>query len=284
MKTGCIIQARTSSTRLPEKVLKPLPFSSDISILQQVISRVQQVSGIDTIVIATTRDNEDDVIADVAATAGVEVFRGSKNNVLERYFIAAQTFGLDQVIRVTSDCPCLDPEVTEKVLKMHLQQKADYTSNSLVRTYPHGLDSEVVTFQALEKAYKEATETFEMEHVTPYLYRTKPDAFKIASVEAPPEHTAPYIRVTVDTPEDYQLLCAVYDFLYKNSPYFGVSELISLFQAKPWLLMLNEKVMQKKILHSLDEEVQEAFQLMEKQELYRAKAYFQKKYDYEFKS
>ena len=180
---GAIIQARTSSTRLPGKVLLELPYGSGITVLQQVIRRLKQSKKIDTIVVATTEDRADDAIVDIASREGVLSFRGSKDNVLERYYQAAKAFGLETIVRITSDCPCIDASVVDTTIDQYFTANADYSSISAARTFPHGLDHEVFSFAALETTYKNATEDYEKEHVTPYIYRSNPGAFKICLVD-----------------------------------------------------------------------------------------------------
>ncbi len=268
MKIGAIIQARTGSTRLPAKVLKDLPYGSGISVLQHVISRVRRSKLIDDIVVATTRLSEDDAIAEIAGREDVKCYRGSVEDVLERYYFASKENGLDIVVRITGDCPCIDWNIVDNAINLHLKEKADYTSNTLRRTFPYGLDVEVVSFEALEKAYFEAREKYDREHVCPYIYKTKAESFKISLLTAPPELNYPDIRVTLDTKEDYTLLCAVFDYLYPDKPYFDSSELVALFIKKPWLKFINERVLQKRVFSCLEEELEEAKKLLRLQELF----------------
>jgi len=271
MKIGAIIQARTSSTRLPEKVLKNLPFDSDITVLEQVIHRLKRSKILDEIIIATTTDENDEKIINIAEKEEIPWFRGSKYNVLKRYYLAAKENELDIIIRITSDCPCVDPEIVDLIIENHLTVNADYTSNSLVRTFPHGLDMEVITFKSLQKAYFEATTDFEREHVTPFIYRTNPQLFKINSFMAEKELKHPDIRITLDTEEDYALLCSVFDYLYYNDPFFNSKDIIILFNQKPWLKIINKKIVQKKIFDTVEEEIIEAKKILDLQELKRAK-------------
>jgi spore coat polysaccharide biosynthesis protein SpsF len=277
MKTGVIVQARTSSTRLPEKVLLELPYGSGIKVLTQVIRRLKKATLVDEIIIATTTDKEDQKIVDVAVQEKVLSFRGSKEDVLERYYLAAKENELDHIVRITSDCPCIDPILIDHCIQEHLKENADYTSTSLQHKYSHGLDVEVMKFTALEKAYKEAKENFEKEHVTIFIYRSHPDLFKIHAIHAPEEYRDSSIRVTLDTKEDYTLLCAVYDYMYNKNPYFGVKEIFELFKAKPWLRNINNTVLQKKVFNTLEEEAKEAIKILKLQDLNRVEAFIQKR-------
>ena len=270
MKIAAIIQARTSSTRLPGKVLKELPYNSGITCLEQVIRRLKKSKKLNDIIIATTKDKEDNEIIDIAKKENAKYFRGSKENVLSRYYFAAKENNIDIIIRVTSDCPCIDVDITDLTIDDHINKMANYTTNSLVRTYPHGLDVEVFNFNTLEKAYKNATKDYEKEHVTPYINRN-PQKFKINIVKAPKELYAPDIRITLDTEEDYALLCAVYDFLYPKDKYFNAYDIVNLFNEKPWLKLINKKIIQKKIFNTLEEELKEAKKILGLQDLNRAR-------------
>ncbi|OPY66112.1 MAG: 3-deoxy-manno-octulosonate cytidylyltransferase [Syntrophorhabdus sp. PtaU1.Bin050] len=275
MSTGAIIQARTSSTRLPQKVLKELPYGSGITVLQQVIRRARRSTRIDKVIVATTTDPDDDKIVTIAQKEGVPCFRGSKENVLERYFLAAREHRLDTIVRITSDCPCIDASIIDSIISQHFDSGADYSSNSLVRTFPHGVDTEVLSFAALEAAHKGGTRDYEREHVCPFIYKSHPEKFKILSVVAPQELHRPDIRVTLDTEEDYALLCAVYDCLYTQNTDFDAEELVDLFKNKPWLELINRKVLQKRFLSSVEAEIDEALKLIELQDLKKAKEIFQ---------
>jgi spore coat polysaccharide biosynthesis protein SpsF len=268
MKIGAIIQARTGSSRLPGKVLLELPYGSGITTLEQVIRRVKKSRKVEDVIVATTTKSEDDKIVRIAEKEGVKTFRGSEKDVLSRYYHAAKEHNLDIVVRITSDCPCIDPNVIDLVVEHHLKTNADYTRNE---GYPRGFDVEVISFKALEEAYRCATQPFEREHVCPYIYTTAPEKFKIEYVPAPREFYRPDIRVTLDTEEDYALLCCVFDNLYGKNPFFGVSEVVELFNKKPYLEIINKKIRQKRTFLTLEEELKEAIKVLELQELNRAK-------------
>lgn len=249
MKIGAIIQARTSSTRLPQKVLKELPYGSGVTVLQQVIRRLRRAEKLDEIIVATTTDKEDTAVIKIAKKEKVLWFRGDKEDVLSRYYLAAKEYSLDIITRITSDCPCIDPTIVDIVIKKHLRTNSDYTSNN---GCPCGLDTEVINFVALEKAFMNSSYDFEREHVTPYIYRTRPDLFKIASVKAPINFNIPDIRITLDTEEDYALLCFVFDCLYYKNKFFDTKDVIGLFKRKPWIKLINKKVLQKKLFDTLE--------------------------------
>lgn len=271
MKIGSIVQARTSSTRLHGKVLKELPYCSGITVLQQVIRRLKKSNKIGEIIIATTTDEEDRAIVKVADAEAVKWFRGSKEDVLSRYYLAAKENRIDVIVRITSDCPCIDPDIINIVIDKHVETNADYTSNRLLRTFPHGLDTEVLSFNALAKAHYEAKNDFEREHVCPYIYMTKPDMFRVVGVEASSELYAPDIRITLDTEEDYALLCAIFDYLYTENEIFRAKEIISLFNEKPWLKLINQKIVQKKIFETFEGELKEALRILDLQDMKRVR-------------
>jgi len=270
MKIAAIIQARTSSTRLPGKVLKELPYNSGITCLEQVIRRLKKSKKLNDIIIATTKEKADNEIVDIAKKEVVKYFRGSKENVLSRYYFAAKENNIDIIVRITSDCPCVDADITDLTIDDHINKMATYTTNSLVRTYPHGLDIEVFNFNSLKKAYKNASKNYEKEHVTPYINRN-PQIFNIKIVKAPKEFYAPDIRVTLDTEEDYALLCAVFDYLYPKDKYFNAYDIVCLFNEKPWLKLINKKIIQKKIFNNLEEELEEAKKILDLQDLNKAR-------------
>jgi len=271
MKIGAVIQARASSTRLPGKVLKELPYGSGITVLEQVIRRVKKSQKISDVIVATTTEKEDDELVNIAQREGVAHFRGSKEDVLSRYYFASKENGLKIIVRITSDCPCIDANVVDSVIEKHIVTKADYTSNALVRTFPHGLDTEVLNFDTLEKAHLEAQQPFEREHVCPYIYKSNPQMFKISSVEASQRLHATDIRISLDTEQDYALLCAVFDYLYSENEFFDIEDIIKLFSNKPWLKTINRNVAHKKIFDSLQQELEEAIRILDLQELNRAK-------------
>ncbi len=278
MKVGAIIQARTSSRRLLQKVLNELPQGSGVTVLGQVIRRLKRAGRLNEIVVATTEDKEDEEIIEIAKKESVNHYRGSNRDVLARFYGAAKQNGLDVVVRITSDCPCIDPDLIDLIIHKHLYTKADYSTNTLVRTFPHGLDVEVLNFAALEKAYDEAKDMYEREHVTPFIYKNNPHLFKIYCMEVPGGLNASDIRITIDTEEDYALLCVVFDCLYKENKFFGVKDIIELFRKKPWLKLINKKVLQKKVFDTLAEEMEEALRILDLQELSRARKILEERY------
>lgn len=223
-----ILQARMSSTRLPGKVMRPLAGEPMIG---RQIERLRRAASLDRLVVATSVGSEDDPLARYCEGAGVEVFRGALEDVLGRFAAAVQAFGPAQtLVRLTADCPLADPAVVDEVVRTHLESGADYTSNVLPnRTFPKGLDVEAVRAEALLTAAREASDPYEREHVTPFLYR-RPERFRIASVERSPSLAD--LRWTVDTPEDYAFVSRVYDALYAANPAFTSEDVLRLTRAQ----------------------------------------------------
>ncbi len=269
MNIICIIQARSTSTRLPNKVLLPLPYGSKKTVLENVIGRVKKSKLISDIVIATTINSADDKIVEVSKKLEVKFYRGSENNVLERYYKAAKSNDADIIVRITSDCPVIDYEIIDNLIKLHLEENNDYSSNVLKVTYPDGIDAEVFNFNVLEDAYINASEQHELEHVTPYIYKTKREKYKIGVLKAIKRLNRPEVRITLDTKEDYSLMASIYDYLYDRNPYFLLEDILDLLDSKPWLLNINKKIIQKKVCQNFEEEIEELINICETQDLFR---------------
>lgn len=240
-KVVAIIQARMGSTRLPGKVLKDLEGET---VLARVVGRVRRSRLIDELMIATTDRSADDAIVEECQRCSVAVFRGDQDDVLDRYFRAAQVAAAGIVVRITSDCPLIDPEITDKTIEAFAKAHADYASNGLERSYPRGLDTEVISIDALARAWREAREPYEREHVTPYIYE-HPEKFKVMSVKGDEDHSSH--RWTLDTPEDLELIRAIYARL-TDHPDFGWRDILSVLDREPGLAEINRAVMQK-VLH-----------------------------------
>ena len=216
-----ILQARTSSTRLPGKVLLDL---CGAPMLQRQIERVRRAQGIGTLVVATSTDASDDAVAALCGRIGVACHRGPLDDVLARFQGAAEAFGpSDHIVRLTGDCPLTDPQVIDSVIASHLDSNADYTSNTLKLTFPKGQDVEVFRAEHLATAAREATDPFEREHVTPFLYR-HPERFRLAGLERDPPLGG--LRWTVDTPEDFAFVTRVYAALYPANPAFTSEDVL----------------------------------------------------------
>ena len=243
-KTAAIIQARMGSTRLPGKVMKDLKGKP---VLWHVIERVKQAKNIDQTIIATTTAQRDSIIFEKAKEWGVKAYRGSEEDVLARYYEAANKYEIDTVVRITSDCPLIDPHIIDEIVEYY-NNSCDYTlvtnagSDLNNRTYPRGLDTEVFSFEVLEKAYKKAEEKYQREHVTPYIYENYDDIYYYKNNKDLSNY-----RLTLDTKEDYELIKAIYDKLYHGKHDFYLNEIIELLDNNKELLKLNEKIKQKKL-------------------------------------
>jgi len=239
LKTVAIIQARMGSTRLPGKVLKKL---KNKTVLEHVVNRVADVDIIDQIVIATSTLPTDDVIEREALGIGAFVYRGDENDVLSRYYEAAVKYNADNIVRITSDCPLVDTNVTSDIIRFYLDHNYDYVSNCLVRSYPRGLDTEVFSFGSLERAYKEANTPAQREHVTPYIYQNR-DKFSVYDYVSEVDLSS--YRWTLDTQEDWDLINKIYDSLYNENTIFNMNQVVALMQQNPWLSEINAHVVQK---------------------------------------
>ncbi|HEY5482448.1 MAG TPA: glycosyltransferase family protein [Propionibacteriaceae bacterium] len=241
-RTVAIIQARTGSSRLPGKVLLAL---LGAPMLAHVVERTSRARLVDEVVVATTQLAADDAIAVLAKDAGWALVRGSETDLLDRYVAAARAHAADVVVvRITSDCPLIDPELVDDVVRVLATTGADYASNTLEpRTYPRGLDVEAITRAALELASAEDTNPTWREHATPYIYR-HPERFRLARV-ASPEDTSGH-RWCVDTLEDFELVHRIYDELGNDR--FGWREALMVVRAHPEWADLNRDVIQKSVL------------------------------------
>lgn len=243
MKVTIITQARMTSTRLPGKVLKTVLGKP---LLAYQIERLRRVPNADEVMVATTTNPEDDPIIELCASLGVPVHRGSEMDVLERYHGAAKASGADVVVRVTSDCPLIDPEVSALVIERFLSARGalDYVSNTQQRTYPRGLDTEIFPFALLELASKEAVIPYEREHVTPFFY-TRPERFRIGQVvDAQDNNTQ---RWTVDTPEDFELIRLLLERLLPTKPDFAMRDVLDVLRQNPEWVQINAHIEQKKL-------------------------------------
>ena len=231
-KIACIIQARMGSKRLPDKILKLLDDKN--TVLDFLLNQISSSKLLNKVIIATTTLDEDDVLENYAKKMKIDCFRGSCEDVLDRYYQCAKKFSLSTIIRITSDCPLIDPKQSMKVLKELLANNDDYVSLD-DKTYPDGLDTEVFTFIALEKAWKNAKLKSEREHVTPFLYN--PDNnFKIKKI--PYKKNLSNLRWTVDYDDDLEFVRRIYSYLYKKQIFF-MEDILELLEKNPELKKIN---------------------------------------------
>ncbi len=245
MSIVAIIQARMGSTRLPGKVQRDL---CGVTMLGRVIQRTQAVPQIDRVVVAIPDLKADEILLPEITRYGADPFQGSQDDVLSRYCGAAERFNATTVVRITSDCPLLDPTVVGAMVAEFTRRRGsgkplDYFSNTLERTFPRGLDAEVFTMAALLEAHAEATAPAEREHVTPFIYR-HPKRFALAGYPNP-EGNCSHLRWTVDTEEDFRFVRAVYEALVPTGECFGQAEVLALLQRQPELIQINAHIQQK---------------------------------------
>jgi spore coat polysaccharide biosynthesis protein SpsF len=238
MRTVAIIQARMGSTRLPGKTLQDL---GGKTVLMRVVERVLRMQRINDLSVATTTNEGDDGIVEMCRENGVHAFRGSDEDVLDRYYQAACLFNADAIVRITADCPLIDPEVSDHVVQQFLDLRPDYASNALRRTYPRGLDTEVISIGALERAWQSATELYQRAHVTPYIYQ-HPKDFILLSVTGEDDQSRH--RWTLDTPEDLQFLRMLYAKL-PDARNTGWREVLRIVEREPELININRHIAQK---------------------------------------
>jgi spore coat polysaccharide biosynthesis protein SpsF len=240
-----IVQARMGSTRLPGKVLMNLIGKP---MLMHVVTRIARSERIDRIVVATTRSSEDDVIVRMCKENNIDFFRGDETDVLDRYYQTAKKFGADIIVRLTSDCPLIDPTLIDRVIEEFVARlpEIDYVSNIFPeRTFPRGLDTEVLGFSALERSWIEDENPLLREHVTQYILRN-PQKFKILGIRN--DCNMSDFRWTVDTNEDFQLVTEIYSYFGHN--YFSWSDVLTLIDKKPELLSINKDIHQKEVFIS----------------------------------
>jgi spore coat polysaccharide biosynthesis protein SpsF len=231
------------STRLPGKVLKDIEGKS---MLWHVINRVNYSNLIDEIVIATTDAKEDDEIEKFCKNNDFYFYRGSQEDVLDRYYQTAKFYKVDLIVRITADCPLISPEIIDKVIKYYLdnKEKVDYVSNTLERTYPRGMDVEVFSFKALETAWQKAKKQHQREHVTPYIYENS-DTFNLSCIKN--EKDLSPLRLTVDEEKDLELVKEIYKRLDRKGSIFYLKDIVKLLAKHPELKLMNEEVKQKSI-------------------------------------
>jgi len=229
MKKLIIVQARMTSTRLPGKVMEIV---CDKPILEHLINRLKTIRSADQIVIATTVNDTDNQIVNLCKKLDTLYYRGSEEDVLGRYYEAAVEYGGEVIIRITSDCPVIDPEVVDYLIKFYTNniEKYDYVSNTLKRSYPRGMDTEIISFKILKDAHFNAYDPIDREHVTPYITK-KQHQFRLHNILYDIDMSR--YRWTVDTPEDLELITRIYDALYYKNPLFSLNDILDLMTRNP---------------------------------------------------
>ena len=231
---GCIIQARMGSSRLPGKVL--MKSNSGRPLLYYVVNQLRYCAKVKNLIIATTANQEDDQIETFANNSSVDVFRGSEKDVLDRYFQCAKKYSFSTIVRITADCPLIDPQIVDRVIEKFFSGNYDFATNTLVRTFPIGTDVEVFSFSALKRTWKSAQLPSEREHVTPYM-RNKGN-FQIVNVEN--DKNISSLRLTVDRIEDFELIKKILNDISSNPIY--LDDVLELFSRKPELIEINKHI------------------------------------------
>ena len=242
MKTAAIIQARMSSTRLPGKIMLDLKGKP---VLQNIAERVRTAKNIDDIIIATSAEASDDIVENFCVKAGIKVFRGSLNNVLERYYKCALRESADVIVRLTADNALIDGNIINEAVNVFSRGGIDYLSYK--KGLPLGMHVEVFSFDALERSYREAKDPECLEHVTPYMIKN-PEKFRVLFFrdEKDPDNSS--MRFTMDTPEDYEFVKRVYDSFGSNI--FSYGEILRVLSSHKELLKINQNIQQKALSYS----------------------------------
>jgi len=233
-KVAVIVQARMDSTRLPGKTMMDIVGKP---MLAHVVERLERVKAIQEIIVATSTRDSNETIIRFAVGYGVSIFVGSEEDVLDRYYKTAREYKAGVIVRITADCALIDPQVVENIVHYFLGNDYDYVSNTLKRTFPDGLDVEVFSYSALEKAWKEARLASEREHVTPYIWK-HPSRFELANVEN--EENYSQLRWVVDKEEDLEFVRQVYEHLYEKCHIFHMKDVLELLHKYPDLEKINQ--------------------------------------------
>lgn len=249
-----ILQARMSSSRLPGKVLKPI---LDKPILAYEMERIKQSKKIDKLVLATSLNTDDDSLEELAKDLGIDCFRGDLNNVLKRFYDCATLYNADIVVRLTGDCPVIDPQIIDEVIELHIDSQSDFTSNTLYRTFPDGLDVEVLSYDTLNTVYKNVSLKEDLEHVTKYIYTNK-EKFKLQNLQNEIDYS--YIRWTLDTIDDFYFFKHFYEM--KKEVSFRWQEILAFTKdEKKYLIESNQTIRyaMKKLEEIVDNEMESLY-------------------------
>lgn len=249
-KIICIIQARFNSVRLPGKIFLDLDGKT---VLERVVERAKRSSLIDEIIVASTINKDDLRVVELCRDKGINIFQGSEDDVLDRFYQAAKLINAENIVRITADCPLIDHKIIDMVIKKHLDSSSDYTSNILKETFPDGEDVEIFTFKTLEKAWKEAKLLSEREHVTPFI-KKNPGIFKITNV-GNNEDLSKY-RWTIDEPKDYKLIKMIYEYFSGKKVDFGMLDVLEFIHNHPELEAINADIIRNEgYLNSLQKDL-----------------------------
>jgi len=237
------IEARMASSRLPGKILKE---AVGKPLLELMVERVRKSKLLNNVVVATTVESSDDVTEKACQKMGVNCFRGSNDDVLERVLKAAQTYKADLIVELTGDCPLLDPIQMDRVIQYYLDHSFDYVSNFRDRLFPRGTETQVFSVKVLEDVARRTQDAADHEHVSLFIYE-HPEIYKLGGVSAELFYNRPDLRLTVDTPLDYELIQTVFERLYPKNNEFTLKDVINLLDSEPALKVLNQQIQQKPV-------------------------------------
>ena len=230
-KTAIIIQARMGSTRLPGKIMKKI---LNKPMIEYLIERASKSKMIDDIIVATSDTKENKELIDFLKAKSVKYFIGDENDVLSRYYYTAKKFNIDNIIRVTADCPLIDATIIDDTVKKYYKDKVDYASNIFPRSFPKGLDTEIFSFNSIEKAFNEANSLYDREHVTPYIRES--GKFDISNISYEKDYS--YLRLTVDWEEDFKLISKIFN-QFKPNIFFNWLDVVDELFKNPELIEIN---------------------------------------------
>ena len=234
-KITCVIQARTDSKRLANKVLKEIEGTPMIC---HIINRIKRSRNVEQIILATTDNDSDKILLDIAEKFKIIGFAGDEDDVLGRFFNAATSFLADPIVRITGDCPLVDPELLDSMIQIFLENKYDYISNTIERTFPDGLDIEIFSFDALKKAHEEAKWSSEREHVTPFIIKNQ-DLFKVYNYKN--KQDLSNLRWCVDEEDDLLMVKQIFHEM-GTKQFFSTSDIIELISNNPKIAEINKNI------------------------------------------
>ena len=241
MHTVATIEARMNSSRLPGKVMLE---SNGIPMLGHLINRLKQVKLIDKIILATTKNPQDDILCDFATANGIFFFRGDELNVMKRVLDAGNTFNAKTIVEITGDCPIIDPFIVKQVIETFNINDVDFVNNNSIQSYPDGMDTRVFSLKALEKSFSLTNNKLDYEHVTLHM-KNNPEIFKTINLIAPNDLYWPELALTLDEMGDYKLIDLIIRNLYDEDPFFGCKKILKFLKANKELIDLNKNVIRK---------------------------------------
>ena len=241
MKTVATIEARMTSNRLPGKILLK---AAGMSMLEHLVRRLRAVPSVDTIVLATTVNAADAPLVELAERMGIAVFRGDEDDVMLRVIDAAASVNADVMVEITGDCPIIDPEIVEQTIRMFKAHQVDYVSNVLVRSYPDGMDTQVLRLETLKRSAAMTNDRLDHEHVTLHI-RNHPELFTHVHLVAPPEIHWPELGLTLDERSDYELLKRIIEHFDAHNPLFSCLDAVRFLRQCPELVEINQDVVRK---------------------------------------